>query len=110
MGFGLTVGFGVGRGVGLGVGLGVGFGVGFGVGAVIETRVGATAVKTVVFLPAPVPLVASNRYDHVPVGSFRDALNVTPVFHEFPAALITNRPTPVITTETRDGAQPAASA
>ena len=110
LGVGFGVGLGVGFGVGLGVGLGVGFGVGFGVGAVIETRVGETVVRTAVFLPAPVPLVASNRYGHVPAGSFLAAVNVTPVFHAFPAPLIANRPTPVITTATLDGAHPAASA
>jgi hypothetical protein len=105
------VGFGVGLGVGFGVGFGVGLGVGFGVGvgAVIETRVGETVVSTAVFLPVPVPLVASNRYGHVPAGSFLAAVNVTPVFHAFPAPLIANRPTPVITTETADGAHPATS-
>ena len=51
------VGFGVGLGVGFGVGLGVGLGVGGG-GAVMTTRLGAVAVRIVVFAPAPVPLDA----------------------------------------------------
>jgi hypothetical protein len=105
VGTAVTTGLGVGRGVGFGVGLGVGLGV----GAEMTTGVGVTFLSVAVRRPAPVPLVAVNRYVHDPAGSFVETANFTPVVYAVPEPDIGKVPTPGMTTRTAEGAHPVLS-
>jgi hypothetical protein len=98
--FGLVRGFAVGRGVALGDG---------DAGFLITTRLGETAASVADRSPDPEPLTAVNRYDHRPTGNRLASRNVTPLANVVPPARIRYRPTPGMTTSTRDGAHPTLS-